>query len=973
MAEAGVPGIRFSLLGRLRACRGTEEIDLGSPQQQSVAAALLLADGRSVSMSDLVDAIWSRPPRSPASMIRTYIWRLRHALEPDHIRSAPWQMLQSVTGGYLLHVDDDLVDWRLFQQRLSQARAARAGGDAAAARLLFDECLGLWHEDPLTGVPGPLADSERSVMQKQRLDALEARLETLVAEGHFTEAATDAAALVEQHPLREGLVQLLMQALYRSGRQAEALAVYRKAHRLLDEELGVRPGSGLQALHAEILQARRPAPSDTGIPPRKSPVPQQIPHAIADFTGRAQEIERIRDTLTGQPAEAMPIILVSGMGGAGKTSLVMHSVQPVLTSYPDGQLYADLRGADGSPADPGSVLSSFLRALGEADAFIPQDLAERSALLRTLLAQKRALIILDNAADMDQVLPLLPGSPSCAVVITSRNTLATLPVSLRLSLGALPTQDALQLFTRLVGGLRVAAEPHTARQVLAACGGLPLAVRIIGSRLAARPDWSMAQLAERLSDERHRLSELSVDAVAVASSFALGYAQLDDVERRAFRLLAVPAQSGFDTSTAATVLNDPEDAVRQALERLVNAGLLESPAWDRYRYHDLVLLFAQRLTVDIDAPAERHAALGRLLDLYLFTASGSYHIFRPGHTVPRTAVPSPLGGPRFKDEHAVLAWASSTLSDILRLLLQTARTHTDRAATLLLMLDAVLMNAHRWHEVVPVATAITDAAATVGDVRAESRARYMLAGALTQVGRPDDARGHIRRALELAELVGDEDVHGMALNVQAFIIGLADPAGAIGHYLEAAVIAKRRGNTSLEALALSNMVQTKLRMGVVDNETLTASERQLQLHRANGDRYGEAFGLYRHGQILLAQGEAQAAIDAHLRTLDLLDEGEQDFVQAGAHVRLSEAYLHVGQADLALKHAEQGLVLSRRVRHDQLASLALSAMGDVLAATNRLEQARLHWQRALDDLRRLGYEADAAHVATRLADNTASI
>ncbi|MDR6974295.1 DNA-binding SARP family transcriptional activator/predicted negative regulator of RcsB-dependent stress response [Streptomyces sp. 3330] len=972
MAEAGIPGIRFSLLGRLRAYRGTEQIDLGAPQQQAVAAALLLAHGRSVSMSDLVDAIWERPPRSPASVIRTYVWRLRHTLEPDQTRSQPWQMLQSATGGYLLHVDDDRVDWRIFQQRLGQARAAHAGGDPAAARRLYDECLGLWHEDPLTGVPGPLAASERSVMQRQRLDALEARLETLVAEGHFAEAATDAAALAEQHPLREGLVQLLMQALYRSGRQAEALAVYRKAHRLLDEELGVRPGPGLQALQAEILQARRPASGDAGIVQRRTPVPRQIPHAIADFTGRVQEIERIRDTLTGHTAEAMPIVLVSGMGGAGKTSLVMHSVQPVLPSYPDGQLYADLRGADGTPADPGTVLSSFLRALGEADAFIPQDLNERSALLRTLLAQRRALIILDNAADMNQVLPLLPGSPSCAVVITSRNTLATLPVSLRLSIGALPTEEALRLFTRLVGGGRVAAEPHTARQVLAACGGLPLAIRIIGSRLAARPDWSMEQLAERLSDERHRLSELSVDAVAVASSFALGYAQLDDLGRRAFRLLAVPAQSGFDASTAAAVLTEPEEAVRPTLERLVNAGLLESPAWDRYRYHDLVLLFAQRLAADIDAPADRHAALGRLLDLHLFTASGSYHIFRPGHTVPRTALPSPRSGPRFKNEQAVLAWASSTLSDILRLLQQTARTHTDRAATLLLMLDAVLMNAHRWHEVVPVATAVTEAAATKGDVRAEGRARYMLAGALTQVGRMDDARGHIQRALDLAELVGDADIHGMALNVHGIIIGLADPAGAISHHLQAAAIASRHGNTSLEALALSNMVQTKLRMGVVDDETATASQRQLQLHHENGDRYGEAFGLYRHGQVLLAQGKPHEAIDAHLRTLALLDEDEQEFVQAGAHIRLSEAYLHVGRTDLASKHAEQGLALSRKARHDQLASLALSALGDVLAATNRKEQARLHWQRALDDLRRLGYAADAARVAARLADGAAS-
>ncbi|MET8828066.1 BTAD domain-containing putative transcriptional regulator [Streptomyces sp. NPDC004610] len=974
--EAGAPGIRFSLLGRLRAHRGAEEIELGAPQQQSVAASLLLADGRSLSMSDLVDAVWERPPNAPASVIRTYVWRLRRALEPEHPRSRPWQVLRSVAGGgYQLHLDDDSVDWRVFRHRLGRARAAHTGGDPVAARRLYDACLALWRDEPLDGVPGPLADRERPVMRSRHLDALEARLELLVAEGHFAEAAADATTLVERHPLREGLRQLLMRALYGAGRQAEALAVYRDAHRLLDTELGVVPGPGLQSLHAEILRAGRPASNEVGGPHRRTPVPRQIPHAIADFTGRDHEVRRIRDALPGRPSEAreaMPVVLITGMGGIGKTSLVMHSVQPVLSAYPDGQLYADLRGADGSPAEPGAVLASFLRALGEADAFLPQDLGERAALLRSLLAQRRTLVVLDNAADMGQVLPLLPGSPSCGVVITSRDGLAPLPVSLRLSLGALSSEEALRLFTRLVGGGRLAAEAGVARRILAACGGLPLAVRIIGSRLAARPDWSLAQLAERLSDAQHRLSELSVDAVAVESSFALGYTQLDALGRRAFRLLAVPAQSGFATAMAASALDAPEEEVRGTLERLVNAGLLESPAWDRYRYHDLVLLFAQRLAADTDAPADRHAVLGRLLELHLRTAADAYRVLRPGHTLPATvAPPVPRAGSRRTDESAVLAWASSTLGDILRLVTQTARTHTDRAATLLLMLDAVLMNAHRWHEVVPVATAVTEAAAATGHAGAEARARYMLAGALTQVGRPDEAGEHIERALELAERVGDDDVHALALNVLGVIAGWSDPAAAVGHLRRAADLAHRRGNSSLEALALSNLVQTRLRMGVVDAQTVTASRRQLELHHANGDRYGEAYGLYRHGQVLLAQDRPYEAIDAHLRTLALLDDGEQDFVRAGAHIRLSETYLHLGETERALDHAERGLALSLQVRHGQLAGLARCALGDVLSAMDREEQARLHWQRAETDLRDLGYATEAARVTTRLTDSGA--
>jgi DNA-binding SARP family transcriptional activator len=968
MAEARTPDLRFSLLGRVRAHREGREIDLGAPQQQAAAVALLLARGRALSTTELVDAVWERPPGSPATVLRTYIWRLRRALEPDRSRSAPWRLLRSVTGGYLLDVDDACVDWRVYQQRGGEAAAALAGGDPVAARQLYDECRGLWREDPLAGVPGPAAARERSVMHARHLDTLEARLEALLRAGDFAEAARDAGALVAEHPLREGLHQSLMQALYRMGRQAEALSAYREAHRLLDEELGVRPGPGLRSLHAEILKAGGAAPGGGVSLPHRPPVPRQLPHAIADFTGRAAEIERIRDTLTGRPDGVMPVVLITGMGGVGKTSLVLHSVQPALAAYPDGQLYADLRGADGTPAQPGAVLSSFLRALGEPDAFIPEDPDERAALFRTVLAQRSVLVFLDNAADMAQVLPLLPGSPASAVVITSRNGLATLPLSLRVSLGPLAEDEALHLFSRLVGGARLTAEPHTARQVLAACGGLPLAVRIIGSRLAARPAWSMAQLAERLSDERHRLSELRVDSVAVESSFALGYGQLGDQDKRTFRMLSVPARSGFDTATAAAVLGAPEEAVREGLERLADAGLLESPAWNLYRYHDLVLLFAQRLSAGTDPPAERYAALGRLLDLHLFSAAGSYLFFRPGHTVPRTALPTPRSGPRFTDERAVLAWASSQLGDILRLLVQTARTHTDRAATLLLMLDAVLMNSHRWHEVIPVATAVAEAATDRSDVRAEGRARYVLAGALAQVGRMDDARNQVRRALEATARAGDEDVRAMTLNVHAMLVGWVDPRAAVGLHLDAAELARRQGNPSLEALALSNMVQTKLRTGEVDAQTISASRRQLALHRRNGDRYGEAFGHYRHGQVLLAQGRLQEAVDAQHLALDLLQEGEQDFVRAGAHVRLSEAYLRTGRVDLALDHAQRGLEISRKVRHELLAGLALSAVGDALSAMNQPEKARLHWQRAVADLRRLGYEADAARVATRLSD-----
>ncbi|WP_314614284.1 AfsR/SARP family transcriptional regulator [Streptomyces stackebrandtii] len=969
MEATGIPGTHFSVLGPLRARRGDTELDLGSPQQRAVAAVLVLRHGRAVSVDDLVGALWESPPRRPEAVVRTYIWRLRHLLEPTHVQGEPWRLLQSVPGGYSLRLADGALDWELFEQCVAEARARKAAGETAAARQLFDQALALWRETTLRSVPGPFADAERSRLEERRLDVVEARLETMVELGDYADAATDLATLVETHPLREGLHYLLMLALHETGRQGEALAAYRRVHRLLAQELGIEPNARLQQLHADILRHTAPSVSRPEVLTRQERAPRQIPNAVPDFTGRTEETERIRDTLLHPSPEAVPIVLVTGMGGTGKTSLVMHSVQTVLSAYPDGQLYVDLRGADGSPADPASVLASFLRTLGERDAYIPTDIAERAALYRSRLAQQRVLIVLDNAADMHQVMPLLPGAPTCAVVITSRNGLATLPVSLRIVLGAMSDEVAMRLFTRLIGAARADAEPHTAHRILTACGGLPLAVRIVGSRLAARPEWSLADLAGRLADERHRLSELTVDSVTVEASFALGYGQLDPHTRQTLRLLALPAHGVYDLPTASAVLDIPNENAKNLLERLVAVGLLESPALDRYRYHDLVRLFARRLALGTDNDRTRHAVLGRLLDQHLVAAAESYRVIRPGHTVARTLLPQVPGARRFDSVNEALAWSSSSLDDILMLLTQTASSHTDRAATLLLLLDAVLMSSHLWHQVIPVATLVADAASRARDPRSEGRARYILSGALAQVGRLDEAEDQVNRALEASRDI-ETDVHALSLNVKAFTVGYRDPAAALQLLREAAALALALGNLSLEAMLLGNGVQTRLRSEGIDEQTVGDSVRQVRLFRQLGDRQGEAFARYRHGQVLARQGLLDEAVSGYRQALDMLQEGEQDFTRAACLIRLSEAYGQLDRYRSAKDCADAGLLLARAVRHEQLEGLALRAQGDALFATGRVEEAAHHWRKALGIFQYLGAQADAGSVEKRIADGS---
>ncbi|MCL7425432.1 BTAD domain-containing putative transcriptional regulator [Streptomyces sp. YS415] len=966
MGATGIPSTYFSVLGPLRARRASTDLDLGSPQQRAVAAVLVLRHGRAVSMDDLVGALWESPPQRPAAVVRTYIWRLRHLLEPEHTQGQPWRLLQSVPGGYSLRLADGALDWELFEERVAEARARKAAGETASARHLFDQALALWQGTTLMGVPGPFADAERSRLEERRLDVIEARLETMVELGACADAATDLTTLVETHPLREGLHYLLMLALHQTGRQGEALAAYRRVHRLLAQELGIEPNARLQQLHDDILQRTAPSVSTPEVVTRQERAPRQIPHAVPDFTGRAEETERIRATLLNPSPEAVPIVLVTGMGGVGKTSLVMHSVRTVLSAYPDGQLYVDLRGADGAPADPAAVLASFLRALGERDPYIPADVAERAALYRSRLAQRRVLVVLDNAADMQQVVPLLPGAPTCAVIITSRNGLATLPVSLRIVLGAMPDDVAMQLFARLIGTTRVNAEPHTAHRILAACGGLPLAVRIVGSRLAARPEWTLADLAGRLADERHRLSELTVDTVTVEASFALGYGQLDPATGQALRLLALPAHGVYDLRTASAVLDMPSEMAKGLLERLVAVGLLESPALDRYRYHDLVRLFARRLALEADTDRTRHATLGRLLDQHLVAAAESYRVMRPGHTVARPTLPQVPGETRFDSVSEALAWSASSLDDILMLLTQTASSHTDRAATLLLLLDAVLMNAHLWHQVIPAATLVADAASLARDSRSEGRARYILSGALAQVGRLNEAEDQVNRALE-ASRDSEADVHALSLNVKAFIVGHSDPERAIRLFREAASLARTLGNHSLEALVLGNGVQTRLRIDGMDDQTVRDSLRHKRLYRQLGDRQGEAFARYRHGQVLARLGLLDDAMAAYQQVLEMLQGGGQDFVRAACLVRLSETCAQLKKYQSALDYADEGLLLTRAVRHEQLEAVALRARGDALFATGLAEQADQHWHEALDICRHLGFQAEADSVERRIA------
>ncbi|MEV7232519.1 BTAD domain-containing putative transcriptional regulator [Streptomyces sp. NPDC051020] len=615
----------FQLLGPVTAIGDRGPIPLGGSKVPTVLALLLLTPGRIVSDARITSMLWSQElPGTASAQIQTYVSRLRKALGPG-------ARLDRQQPGYVLHTDADRIDLTTFESLTARGRSALAAGAAADAETLFGTALGLWHGPALAGVAEPLAGAERPWLEETRLDAMENRTEARLALGHHAALVPELTSLAAQQPLRGRTRGQLMLALYRSGRQAEALAGYDSFRRLLAEETGIDPSDDLQALHSSILAADPallvPPPSPAASPSvplttigSRIQSAAQLPPDISDFTGRSRELRVLDDLLRrrGSRAATGGHCLISGMAGVGKTALAVRSAHLTLDAYPDGQLYIDLRGAGQHRANPAEVLLGILRGTGLDDSRIPATLDERSALYRSFLADRRMLVLLDNAADEQQIRPLLPAGPTCTALVTSRSTLPALAGGHRIELDVFGHDEARDLLAAVAGPERTSAEPEAAERIVRLCGLLPLAVRIAGARLAARPHWPLTRLAERLSDQHRRLDELSIADLEVRAGIAMGYQELAEPEQRAFRLLSLLDGPAFQPWKAAVLLDLPVDRTRDILERLVDARLLQTgrdtgSGPECFRFHDLVLAFATERAAAVETSDTRYAALDRVL------------------------------------------------------------------------------------------------------------------------------------------------------------------------------------------------------------------------------------------------------------------------------------------------------------------------------------------------------------------------
>ncbi|GGQ04793.1 AfsR/SARP family transcriptional regulator [Streptomyces roseolilacinus] len=956
----GRADLRFGVLGPVRAWRDGEPLPSGSPQQRALLAALLLREGRTATAAELIDAIWGEEPPSQAlAALRTYASRLRKVLPPD--------VLVSESGGYAIRGAPDALDLNVAQELAAEAEKARVAGDRAQAVALINKALGLWDGEPLASVPGPYAETQRARLEEWRLQLIEGRLDLDLECGHHAEAVSELTALTAAHPLRERLRELLMLALYRSGRQAEALAVYADTRRLLADELGVDPRPELSRLQQRILRAdselaqpvERPAPG-------KAPVarPAQLPATVPDFTGRASFVRELGDLLVTAEGSVMAVSALAGIGGVGKTTLAVHVAHQARPHFPDGQLYVDLMGAGSRAVEPETVLGSFLRALGTPDAQVPETLDERAALYRSTLAGRRVLVLLDNARDAAQVRPLLPGTEGCAALVTSRIRMLDLAGAHLVDLDVMSPDEALQLFTRIVGAERVQAEREAALDVVAACGFLPLAIRIAASRLAARRTWTVSVLAAKLADERRRLDELQAGDLAVKATFELGYGQLEPAQARAFRLLGLADGPDISLAAAAAVLDLPPQETEDLLENLVDASLVESAAPGRYRFHDLVRLYARACAErDEQPPAEREAALSRLLDFYLATAAHVYAIERPGDRLVDHLEPTTYGGLAFTDRHAAQDWLYREANCVLACVRQATTNDAPgsrlrRAVDLLWAAKDLTESGANSRQYESAALAVCEAAHAAGDARTEGRARTTLGNVHLVAGRYDEADREARNARDLAVAAGDPAPVYWADNDRGIIaIVQGRHEDAEEHLVRATEGSREVGNLSSVATALCNLSRVHLLTGR-PTSAIDLARQGIEIYDRLGLTLRLANGRYALGVALTHADRHAEALEEFAEALRIFARNRQRLWEGVTHFRIAEAQLRSRHPARAAQHAEQALALGC-IGGDQMRGNVLVLLGKALRVLGQTDRARACLREALALYEQLGApEAD---------------
>ncbi len=994
------PAFRFSLLGPVRAWRDGAELCLGRPQQREVFAILLGAARRTVSLPLITEGVWDEAdrPSRPEHSVRTHVCRLREVLG----HSAETPLLVTVGDGYALRVPAGAVDTWVFEQAEAEAgRLRAAGGTAEQARDVLASALELWSAEPLAGLHGPHARAERDRLGAVRQSLLEARLELDAEIGDRPDLHAEAGDLVIEYPASQRLRGVQMLALYQTGRQAEALSVYEDTRRFLEHRLAHlppserRPCAALRELHQRILRAEpmtgAGGPAHSALTADGVPGAHRLPPGIDDFTGRGDAVSTLTGMLTHpgtgrSPARAIVVSAVNGVPGVGKTALAVHAARQVTERFPDGYLYADLRGADREPLAAQTVLESFLRILGAADGGIPSDGDERIALYRSLMAERRVLVLLDNAASDDQVQPLVPGSGDSAVLVTSRARLTGLAGALHLRLDVMPPGEALELLGRIVGERRCAAEPEAAAAVVAACGCLPLAVRVVASRLAAEPGTPLSDMVRRLGDEHRRLSELSTGELAVEATFELSYSKLSPEQGRAFRLLSAVEAPDLGLHCAAALLGRDPETTEDLLESLVDLNLVESRRMGRYHFHDLVRVFARARNARDGSPAGTSRAFARLLDFCLATARAADAASHSVDPAERRLIDVPVtaAGLRFGSAQAATDWMHEEIP-VQRALIDRACADESlplaQAADLVDKLNNVLPGTAHQTGVIAQAGNVAAVAAARGDRTSEALARYVCGNALWHTNVFAEAEAELRRSIALCDDAdgagGAGDAGGAAdardarlrgwahltLCAGARVGGRTDEAVEHGEAAVRLFRSARAGTaegTALGELAFNYARQERLA------EARAAAERGARLV-GREPSVSKAIGLYYLARVLRLCDDVGEALHRAQEALELFRSLNVPAFEAATGALITDLHVQAGRHRLAADVAETFLPVARRTSGMLEASL-LRALARGLYHLGQRARARTCLEAALGLFEQRQAQADADQTRALLTD-----
>jgi DNA-binding SARP family transcriptional activator len=934
---------------------GDEEVSPGPPRQCALLAVLAARANRVVSRGELIESLWGRnPPASADAGIYTYIAGLRRVLEPGRAVRGTDSVLVSSGSGYTLRLDPGGLDATVFEGCLNQARTARMQCDLDAASAALSRGLGLWRGTALAGAPGPFAEAERRRLQELRASAAEERAEVLLAAGKHDEAVAELTALVAAYPLRERPRGLLMIALYRSGRQADALAVYLEGRRVLVDDLGLDPGSELKRIHEQVLAMDPALDEGTGTPAPDAPaepgrptgpgrpagpppdVPAQVPLEVAGFAGRAAELTALEALIPrGIGQTAVPVVLVTGTAGVGKTALAIRFARRAAVHFPDGRLYVNLRGFDpsGSPMEPADALGGFFHALSVPARRVPESLDAQTGLFRSLLEGRRMLVVLDNARTADQVRPLLPASPGCMVVVTSRSPLAGLVAAegaRPLALGVLTEAEARQVLTGRLGAAPVAAEPQAAGELIRLCAGLPLALSVASARAAGSPALSLAELVTELGDAGIRLDALDVGDTTtdVRGVFSWSYRQLSGPGARMFELLSLHPGPDLTVAAAASLVGAPLATARGAIAELISTSLLTEHSPGRFAFHDLLRAYAAeqaRLTGSDDG---LRAAQRRLLDYYMRAAHAAIARMYPARH--GAHVPAPLQETRQEDfttYTSALAWLEAEHQVLL-----AAAAHAEAIGEHLFCWQLCWTLAPYLHrhglmrEYLASGRLGLTAAQAVGDPAMLGRSLNDLAHAIARTRAYEDAHDLLDQASDLFTGLGDRLNLAQVHHTRSLVLSYQDRS-------EEALAQARQGLRIREELAdltgagyAENVIAWSLvRLGLF-RDALEHGGRSVALLRQSDSRTGLA-------DALDTVGRAHGGIGDHFQAIACL----QDAV---------DVYQEIGDPT------------GERT--------SLIALGDEQHAIGDRHAARESWEQALGLVGDHPFAEDAAQVAERL-------